>query len=283
MAEINKNLYKGKREKMKRILSGAVIFATVLVVFILGNTYVVDIALCLVALRCVYELSNAFEKKGYSAIRWVAYLACIVLGLVHIFPESSGLMIYELMLPISIVLCFGDLVFRKNKKRTAIDVAVTAFEILYIVMFLSVLSKIRTMENGKFFIWYVFIAAWVTDVFALYTGRTIGKHHFTEISPNKTLEGCVGGLIGAVIGMALYTVALNNILGLGVDYISIIAGAILLSAIGQIGDLAASSIKRYAGIKDFSNLIPGHGGMLDRIDSIIFIAPFAYILLNIIV
>lgn len=266
---------------MKRILSGAIIFATVLVVFIFGNVYTVDIVLCTVALRCVYELSKTFEKKGFSPIKWVAYLACIALGFLHILNLDSKIMFSELVLPIALVLSFADLIFRKDKKRTAVDVAITAFEILYVVVFLSIFSKIRAMENGKLLIWYVFITAWITDVFALYTGKTIGKHHFTQISPNKTIEGCIGGLVGSVLGTLLYTFALNQFSGaITINYAYAIMMGVVLSIIGQIGDLAASSVKRYADVKDFSNLIPGHGGMLDRIDSIIFIAPFAYILLS---
>ena len=266
---------------MKRILSGAIIFATVLVVFIFGNVYTVDIVLCAVALRCVYELSKTFEKKGFSPIKWVAYLACIALGLLHILNLDSKIMFSELVLPIALVLSFADLIFRKGKKRTAVDVAITAFEILYIVVFLSIFSKIRAMENGKLLIWYVFITAWITDVFALYTGKTIGKHHFTQISPNKTIEGCIGGLVGSILGTLLYTFALNQFSGaITINYAYAIMMGVVLSIIGQIGDLAASSVKRYADVKDFSNLIPGQGGMLDRIDSIIFIAPFAYILLS---
>ena len=121
---------------MKRILSGAIIFATVLVVFIFGNVYTVDIVLCAVALRCVYELSKTFEKKGFSPIKWVAYLACIALGLLHILNLDSKIMFSELVLPIALVLSFADLIFRKDKKRTAVDVAITAFEILYVVVFL---------------------------------------------------------------------------------------------------------------------------------------------------
>lgn len=140
------------------------------------------------------------------------------------------------------------------------------------------MSVIREMENGKFLIWYVFISSWLTDVFAYCTGKTIGKHHFTDISPNKTIEGCIGGTVGSTLCMILYTVLLNNFAGAEINIALITITGIILSIIGQIGDLSASSIKRYAGIKDFSDLIPGHGGMVDRVDSVIFIAPFAYFL-----
>ena len=147
------------------------------------------------------------------------------------------------------------------------------------LMFLSI---IRGLNNGKFLIWYVFLASWLTDVFAYLTGKAVGKHHFTDISPNKTIEGCIGGTLGATILIVIYTILLNKFAGFEINVI--IAGlvGILLSIIGQIGDLSASCIKRHVGIKDYSDLIPGHGGMVDRLDSVIFIAPFAYAFLMLI-
>ena len=138
------------------------------------------------------------------------------------------------------------------------------------------------MPNGKILIWYVFISAWGTDIFAYCIGIKFGKHTFSKISPNKSIEGCVAGTVGAVICMLIYTFICNTVWNMNINYILISVIGIILSLVGQIGDFAASSIKRYTGIKDFSNLIPGHGGMLDRIDSVIFIAPFAYFLLGLI-
>ena len=138
------------------------------------------------------------------------------------------------------------------------------------------------MPNGKILIWYVFISAWGTDIFAYCIGIKFGKHKFSKISPNKSIEGCVAGTVGAVICMLIYTFICNTVWNMNINYILISVIGIILSLVGQIGDFAASSIKRYTGIKDFSNLIPGHGGMLDRIDSVIFIAPFAYFLLGLI-
>ena len=139
---------------------------------------------------------------------------------------------------------------------------------------------IHGFENGKILVWYIFATAWGTDIFAYIIGRRFGKHKFSEISPNKSIEGCIGGIIGAVVLSIACTAVFNNFFGMIFSYIYTIIISIILSVMGQIGDFSASSIKRYVGIKDFSNLIPGHGGMLDRIDSVIFIAPFAYMLLR---
>ena len=118
------------------------------------------------------------------------------------------------------------------------------------------------------------------SIFAYFVGKAIGKHKFSKISPKKSIEGCIGGTIGSILLMLLYTYVANKYWGMNYSYLFIVGIGIILSFIGQIGDFAASTIKRYVDIKDYSNLIPGHGGMLDRIDSLMFIAPFAYILLT---
>lgn len=263
---------------IKRIISGAIVFAIVLLVFLIGNQYIVDIFLGVVAMRCIYELFHVFEQKGHHPVRWVGYLASAVIIFLHIIPQQYQIITLISIIPIAMVLVFIQLLTKKTNINV-VDVAITLFGICYIVLFLAFMSLIRAIDNGRWLVWYVFIASWLTDVFALFTGKTIGKHHFTEISPNKTIEGCIGGTLGAIIGMIIYTIILNNALGLNINYFVIAISGLILSIIGQIGDLAASSIKRYAGMKDFSDLIPGHGGMVDRMDSVIFIAPFAYLIL----
>ena len=124
---------------------------------------------------------------------------------------------------------------------------------------------------------YLFLITILTDTFALFIGKSFGKHKLAPlISPNKTIEGAVGGSVVATILASLFYIFVVK------DYSSIIIVIVLtfvLSLVGQLGDLIKSSIKRHAGIKDFSNLIPGHGGILDRLDSIIFVM-MAYILIS---
>ena len=118
---------------------------------------------------------------------------------------------------------------------------------------------------------------WPKYIFAYFIGKKFGKHKFSKVSPKKSIEGCIAGTIGAILIILIYTYFVNTYFNLNYSYIYIGIMAIILSLIGQIGDFVASSIKRYVDIKDYSNLIPGHGGMLDRIDSLIFLAPFAYV------
>ena len=266
---------------MKRVISAAIMLPTVLLVFILGNKYVVDVFMGIIALRCIHELFHAFEVKGHHPVRWVGYISAIAIMFIHVIPKEYAIIAIATILPLSILALF-IVVLSKKTKTDVIDIAITFFGICYIVLFLMFMSIIRNMENGKFLIWYVFISSWLTDVFAYITGKAIGKHHFTDISPNKTIEGCIGGTLGATICMIIYTVILNNFAGFNINIALITITGIILSIVGQIGDLSASSIKRYVDVKDYSNLIPGHGGMLDRIDSLMFLAPFAYVFLTMI-
>lgn len=264
---------------IKRVISGLIGFPIVALVLIFGNQIVIDIAFAIIAAMSFHEYSHAFKVSDKAKpLTWLGYLACVTIALIHVFPREYLMLIIGAVVPIAILLCFAQILITKMK-TTIIDAAVTLFGICYIVIFLVFMPIIRTAENGVFLIWYVMFASWGTDIFAYVCGKLIGKHKFSKISPNKTIEGCVGGTVGAVIMILIYTVIINNLCGMNINYILVATIGIILSLLSQMGDFAASSIKRFTGIKDYSNLIPGHGGMLDRIDSIIFIAPFAYFLL----
>lgn len=264
---------------VKRVVSGLVLFPLVAILLIFGNQYVVDIAIAGIAIMSIHEFYKAFKTgKKANPISWIGYVAAAMISLIHVLPGKWALKTIGVLLPISILILFLYIIATNSKINIA-DIAITFFGIFYVVIFLMYISVIREdLTNGNFLIWYVFFTAWGTDIFAYIVGKWSGKHHFTQISPNKTIEGCIGGIFGALLLTTLYTVACQFIFHISFDYLIMLLICFVLSLLSQIGDLAASSIKRYTGIKDFSHLIPGHGGMLDRIDSIIFIAPFAYFL-----
>lgn len=266
---------------VKRFLSGIILFPIVALILVFGNKYVVDIAISLVAILSIHEYYKAFKtSKKANPVSWLGYIAAVLISIIHILPSNMVLLTIGVLLSVTVLILFAYTI-ATNGKNTIQDISITFFGIFYIVIFLMFLSIIReNLPNGKLIIWFVFFSAWGTDIFAYLTGKKIGKHHFTEISPNKTIEGCIGGTIGAIIMVVIYAIICNLVFKTEFNYGIIALIGLLLSLVSQIGDLAASSIKRYTGIKDFSNLIPGHGGMLDRIDSIIFIAPFAYFLLS---
>ena len=264
---------------LKRISSAAIGFPIVAIILIFGNKYLVDIAISIIAALSLHEYFNCFkEQKQNKSLSYIAYLAALSIAFIHIIPSDYILKTIGAIIPISILILFAQ-VIATNMKYNIRDIAITLFGICYIVIFLMYIPILRETVNGRITIWYVFICAWGTDVFAYSIGRRFGKHKLTPISPKKSVEGSIAGVLGAVMMSVIYTFICNTYFGMNFNYLYIIIIAIVLSLVGQLGDLSASSIKRYMGIKDFSNLIPGHGGMLDRIDSVIFIAPFAYFLL----
>ena len=261
---------------IKRITSGLLGFPLVLIVLIIGNKYIVDIALTMIAILAMDEYFNAISKIS-KPVKWIGYVSCISIAFIHMIPEEYIMTVSTLAIPILLLILFVQVIVTEMKTNFK-DIAYTFFGIMYVVMLLMFFAKINGMENGNILIWYVIFAAWGTDIFAYFIGRYFGKHKFSKISPKKSIEGCIAGTIGAILIMLIYTYAVNTLWGMQYSYITIAIIGLILSIIGHIGDFAASSIKRYVDIKDYSNLIPGHGGMLDRIDSLIFLAPFAYAL-----
>ena len=261
---------------VKRITSSLLGFPFVLIVLLLGNKILVDIALAIIAMIAMNEYFNAVSKVA-NPVKWIGYVSCLSIGIVHIVPPEMLNMVVTLAVPTILLILFAQ-VIATEMKTTFKDIAYTFIGIFYVVFFIMFLAFIDGMENGKILIWYALFAAWGTDVFAYFVGKHFGKHKFSKVSPKKSIEGCIGGTVSAVIIMLIYTYVANNYWAMNYSYVFIAGAGVVLSLIGQIGDFAASSIKRFVDIKDYSNLIPGHGGMLDRIDSLIFLAPFAYAL-----
>lgn len=261
---------------IKRITSSLLGFPLVLIILLLGNKIIVDMALAIIALLAMNEYFNAIQKVA-KPVKWIGYASCLSIALIHIVPEEYLNMVVTLSVPTILIILFAQ-VIATDMKTSFKDIAYTFIGIFYVVFFIMFVAFINGMPNGKILIWYALLAAWGTDIFAYFIGKYFGKHKFSKVSPKKSIEGCIGGTIGSIILMLGYTYIANQYWGMNYSYLFIMGIGILLSLVGQIGDFSASSIKRFVDIKDFSNLIPGHGGMLDRIDSLIFLAPFAYAL-----
>lgn len=261
---------------LKRITSGLIVIIALVVILLIQNNLVTSIIFTLVAVVAMYEYLKAISKIC-KPVKWIAYLSCILVAIVSIIPKEYILKISMFSIPTILLILFAQII-ATDMKTTFKDVAYTFLGICYIPMFIMFLSLIDGMNNGKILLGYIFMAAWGTDTFAFCIGIKIGKHKFSKVSPKKSIEGCIAGTIGAIIVMLLYTLILNKYFSFEYSYLIIAIIGVVLSLIGQIGDFSASCIKRYVDIKDYSNLLPGHGGMLDRIDSVLFIAPFAYML-----
>lgn len=261
---------------LKRIASSLIVALTVAIMLLIPNNYVIGMLFSLIAIIAMYEYLKAISKIC-NPVKWISYLSCLYVVLILFIPQEYKMTSFMAYIPIVLLILFMCIIVT-NMKISFKDICYTLLGICYIPIFITFLTLINNMENGKILIGIILINAWGTDIFAYLVGRHFGKHKFSKVSPKKSIEGCIGGIVGAIIIMLAYTYILNKFLSVEYTYLFSIIIAIILSIIGQIGDFAASCIKRYVDIKDYSDLIPGHGGMLDRIDSVLFIAPFAYIL-----
>jgi phosphatidate cytidylyltransferase len=270
----------------KRTISSAIILPVMVLLLIFANNIVMDIFLAALSTLCFYEYSRCFKKTNKAnPSSWLGYIVCFGVAFVHLVDTEIFKNIIIALIPTILFILMVEMLFNEEKKNV-MDIFVTFVGILYIPVLIAFFSVIRNRMGGylgHYLVWYIFIAAWASDVFAFMVGTRIGKHKFTKISPKKSVEGCIAGIVGADIVAVIYTLIINNGFNQGINIGLAIVVVSLLTIIGQVGDVFASAIKRYCGIKDFSNLIPGHGGMLDRVDSVIFVIPFAYILLSLLI
>lgn len=269
---------KSKDSNAKRLSSALILFPLVALIFIVGNKYIISTVLSFIAILSMHEYLYAVSKKA-KPVKWISYLSCILISLLGFVSVEHYINVILLGLPIILLILFLQVIITEMKTNFN-DIVYTFMGIIYITFFIGSMAMVRNLENGRILIWYIIFAGWATDVFAYAIGRRFGKHKFSSVSPKKSIEGCIAGTIGAIAVILIYTYFINMYTAVEYSYLTVSIIALILSIIGQIGDFAASTIKRYVDIKDYSNLIPGHGGMLDRIDSLMFIAPFAYILLQ---
>ena len=265
---------------LKRISSGFIVALALAIILLTPNNIITGILFTIITIIAMHEYLKAISKVC-KPIKWIGYLSCIIVGIINIISEKNILQILMFSVPSILLILFAHII-ATDMKITFKDVAYTFLGICYIPVFMIFLTLIDGMKNGKILLVYIFIASWGTDIFAYCIGSKLGKHKFSKVSPKKSVEGCIAGTLGATIMILIYTAILNNYFSFEYSYFIMGIAGIVLSLIGQLGDFSASCIKRYVDIKDYSNLLPGHGGMLDRIDSVLFIAPFAYMLFTMI-
>ena len=261
---------------LKRVLTTLIGLPIVIMVLILGNEYIIGGIVLVASIICMYEYFNVI-KKVCKPVQWIGYLSNVLIVIAAFFQIEIIKTLVIFSIPVFMLLLFLQVIIT-NMKTTFKDVAYTLLSIVYIPFFLMFVELIRKMENGKILIGFIFAIAWGTDILAYLIGKHFGKHYFSKVSPKKTIEGSVAGIIGAIVFTLVYTIIVNKFCNVEYSYIKLTIISALLSVISQVGDFAASIIKRFADTKDYGNLIPGHGGMLDRIDSLLFIAPFAYMI-----
>jgi len=237
------------------------------------------IALSLIGLN---ELYRAVSKKNLS-VHLVGYAFCVI------YILSIGRAVFNSVYMTSAVVMFTLMVFLVINHATInfIDCAVTLFGFYYVPFMLSNVFLVREFDiYGIYFVWLVFISAWGTDTGAYIVGRTLGKggrHKLTPVlSPNKTIEGAAGGVLFSALLSLVYGLVVSRMFI--INEINVVLFCVVIgmtgSVLAQFGDLTASAIKRYTGIKDYGKLFPGHGGVLDRFDSVLFTAPAVYLVMR---
>lgn len=261
---------------MNKRYIGAIIYLipVLLMLFLGGNILKYGLMIC--SLIAMWEVFHAFKHKGFSPVSYIAYAICIIyyIGIDYFYSDASYLL--GLIIAVTVLGLIATVI--EYEKYKTIDSIIGIFAFIYCGILLSFIFLISNKQYGQLWIWLIFILSWSCDVCAYYVGVNFGKKKIAPIvSPKKSLEGSIAGLIGAVICSTLFGFFLMKV-GLisTVSIYNFVIIGVLGGVMTQFGDLTASALKRYVGIKDFGNIFPGHGGILDRFDSIIFATIVVY-------
>jgi phosphatidate cytidylyltransferase len=220
----------------------------------------------------MYEYYKAIQSTGVKTVDYISYIFCIAFYVLQlIYPTIE---VFSRLMAIMIITLFTYEIF--TRKSGVNGIVHTIFGFIYVTFLMSHIVLLNNLEYGAVLIWLPFLTAWFTDSSAYFVGISIGKHKIVPaISPKKSLEGFVGGIIGSSVLTTLFGVIITRY-GYDIALVHFIIIGLVCGFASEIGDLVSSYIKRYAKIKDFGNLIPGHGGILDRFDSILFTMPIVY-------
>lgn len=254
---------------LKRTISAFVALPILFYVLLKGGI-VLEIGGILLSLCGLYEFYGCFSKIDILPYKYIGYGTTLFFYFIFILNMDQNFYFLGFMLLlISTLIKF----LYSKRKNSLFDGVVTIFGFIYIVVSVFHIPMISRIESdSNFFIWYPFILAFITDTSAYFSGYFFGKRKLMpEVSPKKTIEGSIGGVIGTLIFSVVFAYIFKR------EYVFVVIPlAFLGSILSQYGDLIASKIKRYVGIKDFGNIMPGHGGILDRVDSVLVTGPLVY-------
>lgn len=253
-----------------RLISGIVLVIIALATIVSGSwiLFFTLLAVSLIGMRELYKVMKVSDEH-VTVLELVGYLGAVLyyIAMKADFGNYGTMAIIISMILILFVYVFG------YPKYHAEQVMAAFFGVVYVAVMLSFIYLTRSLPDGKFLVWLIFLCSWGCDTCAYCVGMLIGKHKMAPVlSPKKSIEGAVGGVAGAALLGVIYAAATQ---GKMAEYALICAVGALIS---MVGDLAASAIKRNQNIKDYGKLIPGHGGILDRFDSVIITAPVIYYL-----
>ncbi len=265
---------------MKQRVISAFFGIIVLVLVLLGNQCVFDIVVTLISAMAIYEVLNAIGLSKNKKMTAVAVLLPVgLMASSYISSEAPMEYFYSVVFLFAaifmLMMLFSD--GRYTFTDTALYIAVSA---VFSLSFMHV-SLVRRLGNENLDVLVILIGSWITDTCAYFSGYFFGKHKLApKISPKKTIEGSIGGIIGVMLIIVAYAYVAANIMSVSVNIYSAIAVGIVAGIVSQFGDLCASIIKREHNVKDFGNIMPGHGGVMDRFDSLVFVAPAVYYILK---
>lgn len=250
-----------------RILSAIIMLPLLAVVYFGGRVLLV--ACFVIGLMGIREFYHGFEKMNVKPSFLVAKISILALYGINLFLPSD----YQYYMLWFFAVVIMSLLYLFNiEKRSLSDAMATITGIFYVVFFSFHVTLVEQTGESGILVWLILLTAFGTDIMAYFTGYAIGKHKLCpKISPKKTIEGSVGGILGSVILSALFGYFFAPAFLIHCVVIGVLGGII-----SQFGDLTASIFKRKMEIKDYGNLIPGHGGILDRFDSVLFTAPMVY-------
>ena len=265
---------------LTRIITGLMLTVFFLVPGIwLSHTFVLTLICSVFSCIGVYEIVKCFGQRANNAIM----IPSMALGLTMptlVRYTFSGNSIY-LMLSLMAIYTFYifTLPIFTNNKIAFDDIAKSALMSIYISVGFSCIIMLRDLNDGQYLFIMAFMGAWITDIFAYFTGMILGKHKLSPIiSPKKTVEGAIGGVILCTLSFIGYGYFLNSYLEVNTNLAMYAILGFFASLVSQLGDLIMSAIKRKHDVKDYGSIFPGHGGVLDRFDSVIAVAPVLYLI-----
>lgn len=264
----------------RRIITGVVALLIVLPFFIFSGTPAFTALMAFGCFLGAYELLHCVGLEKKLAIAIPSYLFAVGLPVVvrHITEEDHFFRYCAVFGFIYLFLLLTVTVFSKGRFPLP-DVMVLYALLYYTVVGLTNLLMLRDVDCGQYIYLLAFLTAWGSDTFAYFCGRAFGRHKLIpEVSPNKTVEGAVGGFVCCIGLTLLYGFIVGKAFGVHPHYGNLAIAGAVMSAVSMVGDLIMSAVKRHYGIKDFGKILPGHGGILDRVDSVLVTAPFLYIL-----
>ncbi len=273
---------------VKRLITAAIGIPIGVFILWLNNAHLMAGVCALLSVLAVYEILGAGKYLAHKAVSVTAMVFAFILPLLFCYDEIRGSAIIVSFIFLVAMLCA---MLINHKEVRFEEIGLISFVTVCIPLAISTLAffMFRYPEHGVFFIVYTLVETWIADGGAYFVGTFFGKHKLCpEISPKKTWEGFIGGIVctGIFAFLLGFGYDLWDLIFTGAHHFSLnmpvlVITGLLSAPLGLIGDLSASLLKRQCGVKDFGNILPGHGGIMDRFDSVIIVSPFVYLVFQI--